>query len=202
METISENYLLQQKQLHLNPRYGVASLGYAPLVEDILQVTGYKSICDYGAGKCRLGVALKGKIKQLQYHPFDPAFPEYGVATASQLVTCIDVLEHIEPDYLDQVISELAQLTTHLALLTVHTGPAHKTLADGRNAHLIQQPASWWLDKLLRYFDVVELRPVKNGFWVLVQHKGSDHSKIFARKPDKATLAGKLTRIIHRIFQS
>ena len=29
------------------------------------------------------------------------------------------------------------------------TGPAEKMLPDGRNAHLIQQPKQWWLDKVV-----------------------------------------------------
>ena len=31
--TISENYLSQQRELHKNPDYGVASLGYAPVIK-------------------------------------------------------------------------------------------------------------------------------------------------------------------------
>jgi hypothetical protein len=75
------------------------------------------------------------------------------------LVSCIDVLEHIESEYLEEVISQLEKLTTHVGIFSVHTGPARKVLADGRNAHLIQQPASWGLQKLIPHFDIIQLTP-------------------------------------------
>jgi hypothetical protein len=136
MTTISAAYRKQQELLHRNPKYGSASLEYAPLVRDILRATGYRSLCDYGAGKCRLGGELRGWIKDLDYHPYDPAFPDYGPAVPAQVVTCIDVLEHIEPELLDNVIAELVALTQSVGFFTVHCGPAQKVLADGRNAHL------------------------------------------------------------------
>lgn len=168
--TISADYLEQQKQLHQNPNYGVASLQYAPLVVQVADVTGAKSISDYGAGKCN----LKKKLDELgrghlAYYPYDPAFPEYGEPRDADLVCCIDVLEHIEPDYLDAVLADLARITRRVGLFTVHTGPAVKHLPDGRNAHLTQQPASWWLPRLCAHFEIVEMQRLPGGFWVAVE---------------------------------
>jgi hypothetical protein len=55
-------------------------------------------------------------------------------------------------------------------------GPAGKTLPDGRNAHLIQKPSSWWLPKLSAHFDVLHLEThdmMGRGFWVIVEPKKS-----------------------------
>ena len=71
------------------------------------------------------------------YQAFDPVFPEYGEALAADLVCCIDVLERVEPHRLDNVLADLRRVTTTVGFFTVHTGPAVKTLSDGRNAHLI-----------------------------------------------------------------
>ena len=49
--TISSEYLEQQKILHENPNYGVASLSFAPIVADFIRQTGVQSVSDYGAGK-------------------------------------------------------------------------------------------------------------------------------------------------------
>jgi hypothetical protein len=38
--------------------------------------------------------------------------------------------------------------------MSVHMGPALKTLPDGRNAHLIQEPVEWWLPKIMQRFDL------------------------------------------------
>ncbi len=170
MNTISNEYREIQKALHQNPNYGVMSVHYSPLVSDIIDKTGAQTLCDYGAGKKRLMECLASMGHEgLVYHPYDPAFPEYGQPTPAELVTCIDVLEHIEPDCLDSVILQLHEITRHFGFFTNHTGPAFKTLLDGRNAHLIQESSGWWLQRLGAYFNVIELQSVTNGFWVLVE---------------------------------
>lgn len=167
---ISPAYLAQQKELHRNPDYGVASLQYAPLVAEIAARIPARSISDYGAGKCNLAKRL-GELGRggFEYLPYDPAFPEYGPPRPADLVCCIDVLEHVEPDYLDTVLDELRAITRRVGFFTVHSGPAVKHLPDGRNAHLIQQPASWWLPHLCRRFEIVQLQRTPGGFWVLVE---------------------------------
>jgi hypothetical protein len=170
--TISPEYLALQKALHENPHYGVASIGYAPIVRDILNGSKARTLSDYGAGKQNLREALHNLGKSdFEYFPYDPAFPEYGARRAADLVCCIDVLEHIEPDFLDAVLADLAAITRRLGFFSIATGPAIKVLADGRNAHLIQQPSSWWLPKLCRYFEITRLQTVQEGFCVLVEPK-------------------------------
>lgn len=171
MVTISEDYRIEQQRLHLNPNYGVASLGFAGVVAKHIEQFSLKSVTDYGAGKQRLKQALDQiGCSDYEYRPYDPAFPEYGSPKKSDYVCCIDVLEHIEKEYLDNVLIEISKCTKLLAFLTIHTGPAMKTLSDGRNAHLIQEDTSWWLPKLVRFFEIRQLQTVQNGagFSVLV----------------------------------
>ena len=172
--TISDDYRNAQKQLHENPNYGVASLQYAPIVKEVIQQIGATSISDYGTGKCRLRMKLKELgLRKFRYFPFDPAFPEYGEPKEAELVCCIDVLEHVEPFYLDAVLIDLRKITTGHGFFTIHTGPAVKTLADGRNAHLIQNPASWWLPKLCDHFEILHLQASPGGFWIVVSPKNN-----------------------------
>ena len=173
MTTISPAYLVEQQKLHQNPGYGVASVDLAPYVAAVIRSSGASSLGDYGAGKCRLQTALRDLGIEVDYRPYDPAYPEYGGPQRADLVTCVDVLEHVEPDCLPAVLRELSQITVRLGFFTVHTGPAVKHLSDGRNAHLIQRPMAWWLDNLSTYFDIVsaeDLVPERDsaGFWVLV----------------------------------
>ena len=87
------------------------------------------------------------------------------------MVVCIDVLEHIEPEFLEDVLDHLQTLTQHILLCSIHMGPAGKVLDDGRNAHLIQQPMSWWMPKIFERFQVqtVQLR-TEHEFWVLANN--------------------------------
>jgi hypothetical protein len=166
---ISEDYRRQQQALHENPAYGGASIAAAPMVKSMIDATGARSLSDYGAGKQKLREALKEQFGlELDYRPYDPAFPEYGPARPADLVCCIDVLEHVEPDFIDNVLDELAAITVKFGFFTIHTGPATKLLADGRNAHLIQRPAAWWLPKIMARFELEQMRKAPAGFLVVV----------------------------------
>lgn len=167
---ISEDYRTMQQKLHENPNYGVASVQFAPLVADIVSKLQVREVLDYGAGKGRLGQELARLMPQPPViHHYDPAIPAWAADPAPRdMVTCIDVLEHIEPELLDNVLDHLAALTLRLGFFTVHTGPAVKVLADGRNAHLIQQDERWWLPRFLQRFRLVNYTRMPVGFWILV----------------------------------
>lgn len=171
MALITESYRSQQRELHeRHAGYGTASLHFAPLVAAEIHRTGVRELLDYGAGKCRLQGALRDLNVEVDYHPFEPAIEHLAAAPEPrQMVTCIDVLEHVEPECLDDVLDDLRRVTREAGVFTVHTGPAVKTLTDGRNAHLIQQPPSWWLPRFFDRFDVRAFQQVPGGFFVLVE---------------------------------
>ena len=168
---ISEDYRRMQQELHKNPNYGVASVEYAPIVADIMLKAGVTELLDYGAGKGRLGQTLRQKIEQpLTLHHYDPSIPEWSAPPQPcRFVACIDVLEHIEPHLLDNVLDDLKRVTQGVGVFTVHTGAAVKFLTDGRNAHLIQQPAAWWLPKFMSRFELLRFNSMPQGFWVVVE---------------------------------
>jgi len=180
MKTITDEYIKLQQDLHQNPNYGIASTHFAPVVSELIKQWNIQSLSDYGAGKKRLEESLiKLDCLPKIYYPYDPAFPEYGPPKKAELICCIDVLEHIEPELIDNVINELRNLTTNFGFFTVHQGPAVKILKDGRNAHLIQKPTSWWLEKLIKHFEVLELithNIMGKGFWIIVKPKEQDIS--------------------------
>ena len=162
-----------QRKLHENPNYGVASVEYAPLVAEVIERTGVTELLDYGAGKGRLGMTLERQLKwPVKIQHYDPAIPDWAAPPVpSQLVACIDVLEHIEPSLIDHVLDDLRRVTAGVGVFTVHTSAAMKVLPDGRNAHLIQQPPDWWLPKLMSRFDLINFTRMQYGFWVVVERK-------------------------------
>ena len=110
---------------------------------------------------------LNSGFREFEYFPYDPVFPEYGEPVAADLVTCIDVMEHIENEFLEEVLDEIKNITQKLSYFSIGTKPAQKKLSDGRNAHLIQKPARWWLPKLCERFDIEHFRASSNNFIVL-----------------------------------
>jgi hypothetical protein len=171
---ISEGYRELQQQLHDTGKYGGVAAYYAGLVNQILTRLEVTHLLDYGCGsKVELSKHIKTNQK-LTYQAYDPGVREYaGDPVPAQLVCCIDVLEHIEPERLDDVLDHLASLTEVAAFLTIHIGPAQKVLADGRNAHLIQKPVDWWLPKLMQRFDVQTMQVTMPGkaFYVICHPK-------------------------------
>lgn len=171
---ISEQYREEQQELHKNPNYGIASVKFAPLVTSLINNLGVERILDYGAGKGRLGQSIDPNHKVFVHH-YDPAIPDWSESPEPrQMVCCIDVLEHIEPDLIDNVLDELKRLVLEYGFFTIHTGPAIKMLSDGRNAHLIQEDFRWWMPKLWKRFNIHTMTHVKNGFYVLVTPYGDN----------------------------
>lgn len=156
---ISEEYRAQNQTLHLERQtYGAGGHRWAKPVAVTMIKHGLNSVIDYGCGKGTLFLSLRPILAGNQ-HPiaamylYDPAVT--GLMTVpppAHLVVCTDVLEHIEPEFLDAVLAHMASLATARAFCVIATRPAKKTLPDGRNAHLIVESPSWWLGKLQEHF--------------------------------------------------
>ena len=163
---ISDDYRAEQEKLHENPNYGVASVQYAPIVTQYINRLGVTDLLDYGAGKCRLFESIKPDHK-MRLQAYDPCVLRLsGAPEPAEMVTCIDVLEHIEPELLDNVLDNIRALAKSFVFLTIHTGPAVKVLSDGRNAHLIQEDAEWWLPKIMDRWSLQTFQRTQGGFFV------------------------------------
>ena len=174
---ITPEYQKQQQALHESKQinYGTTGEKYGPTVSEMIDAMGADEILDYGAGhNMSLRKTLRPERK-IRYTAYDPGVPELAdPPKPHQMVVCIDMLEHAEPELLDNVLDHLEELTKEVLFATVHTGPASKKLPDGRNAHLIQKPAEWWLPKLMERFTLKGFNQRdKNGFEVLCLAKGS-----------------------------
>ena len=64
-------------------------------------------------------------------------------------------MEHIEPEYLDEVLKHIASLTIRCCLMRVSLLPAAKILDDGRNAHLILETPEWWTERIGKFFKIM-----------------------------------------------
>ena len=170
---ISDAYRAEQEHLHENENYGVASLHFAHLVGMVCNKLQVDDLLDYGAGKGRLKDALPKHLERpIKMRCYDPAVPKWSASPApAEMVACIDVLEHIEPECLDDVLDDLKRCVLKAGVFTVHTGEAIKILSDGRNAHLIQQPPEWWLPKFIERFEIQTFQRMDNGFYIIAYAK-------------------------------
>jgi len=195
-ELISDEMRRLNRELHEdNVMYGIGGGKYAETVIK-MKTENINSVLDYGCGKGHLAKALPFPIWQ-----FDPAIPEHAESPRpADLVVCTDVLEHIEPDKLDVVLDDLRRCVLQVGYFVIHLGAAQKTYADGRNAHLIQEPADWWVKKLSQYFDVataqqrgkelhvvVGVKTIKDDLAAIIGVKGKDNIKSRFYTPNKTT---------------
>ena len=148
-ERISNEYLEQQKLLHASPRgYGGKGARWVSTVLAVSDAYQAMSILDYGCGQGSLSraIQLATGTRCLEY---DPAIEGKDSAPEpADLLVCTDVLEHIEPDRLDNVLRHIRSLARKAVFVVVSTRPANKHLSDGRNAHLIIQHDAWWIARV------------------------------------------------------
>lgn len=151
MTVISPEYLKIQEELHSRiTHYGSSGHRHSNEIYKIAQSLNTTNVLDYGCGKNTLAMTLPFPINK-----YDPAIIEYASdPNPAEFVVCTDVLEHIEPELLDDVLKHMQELTLQFGFFVICLVPAQKTLSDGRNAHLILQPYTWWLMKIEEYFDV------------------------------------------------
>lgn len=150
-ELYSSAYIETQRVLHAAPNgYGGKGDKWAPVVAGIAQEFDAMSVLDYGCGQGTLVAGLQSLAPHLACREYDPAIVgKNGTPAFADLVTCTDVLEHIEPEKLSAVLRHLRGLARKAVFVVIATRPSNKTLTDGRNAHLILENNDWWEAKVI-----------------------------------------------------
>lgn len=147
MQLISEEYRRLNAEAHKTQKgYGAKGGRRRPEVVCIAKKYNCEDALDYGCGKGD----LKRHVPELTWTEYDPAIKSVSRLPEGQfdLVTCGDVLEHIEMDRLDHVLSHLLSLIGVVGLFVVNTPQGGRRLPDGSYAHRIVQPGEWWLSQL------------------------------------------------------
>lgn len=149
MQLITAPYLELQRDLHARFDYGRGV--DAQECARFVRLFSPETVLDYGCGQGHLAKLLP----EFEVEEYDPAIPGKDAEPAkSDVVVCADVLEHIEPDLLDNVLLHLRALTKKQVILVIATAPSKKIMADGRSAHLIVESARWWAEKVSSLFDL------------------------------------------------
>ena len=158
---ISEAYREQNAVLHQHSdKFGAHGHRWAMRTVNVARQHACESILDYGCGKG----TLRRVISSWDVKEYDPAIAGKHIAEPSDLVVCTDVLEHIEPDRLDDVLIHLHSVTKKRLLFCISTKLAKMhLLPDGRNPHLSFHDAFWWKDRLSGLFQITEWTVEKNA---------------------------------------
>lgn len=143
----SKDYLTELQKLHSKKTFGTAAS--LPLeVEQLIQEKNIKSVLDFGAGKGNTSTTIKEKFPNIDLYTYDPVTFPISLPSSVDLIYSSDVLEHVEPDLIDNTLLDLFKRATRYQYHLIACHPAKKSLSDGRNAHLIVESPNWWKQKL------------------------------------------------------
>ena len=147
MTLISDDYRKLNEELHAKGNYGITAPRHFDRIAEIITKSASRTILDYGSGTKKHIEARFGQNYDVK--SYDPCVPELSEPPSiADMVVCCDVLEHIEPEHLGDVLAHISSRFLRIAYLSIATRPASKILSDGRNAHLIVQSHEWWAKTL------------------------------------------------------
>lgn len=159
MKVISEGYQNLLQMRYKQKGWGSSGYSHADKVHAFAKEIGAATILDYGCGRGTLKKALTTNwvakdgtpAASLGWSPeavseYDPGIVGKDTLPGpADLLVSTDVLEHIEPKLLMNVLGTLKGLGKKGQFHNISTKLAKEILPDGRNAHLIVEPGEWWL---------------------------------------------------------
>ena len=128
-------------------------------IKNLIQLTGARTILDYGSGK---GVQYNPKPIVIEGQGewdgvidfwgvdevtcYDPAFPPYSTLPKGTFdgVISTDVLEHCPEEDIEWILREIFSYADRFVYLAIACFPAAKQLPNGENAHCTIRPPDWW----------------------------------------------------------
>jgi hypothetical protein len=146
-------------------------------VLNFLKDKNFNNVIDIGSGRGNLIKVLKQHNNNInivstdlkKFHDFDIPFYEINLCDRDnfkmfkekqfELLTCLDVLEHIEKKCVDYVLYKFS-LISEYSVLTIAN---HSDVLNGVELHVIQENMTFWLPYLNKYFEVVDQREHYNG---------------------------------------
>ena len=164
MNLISKEYKQMIAKIHSKMKWGREAGrlgGIHATIEKCLAENNLDVVLDYGSGWGGLKSVIDRKYKVIEYEP--------GIEEKSKLpephnfVACIDVLEHVEPELINNVLDDLKRVVSFRGLFTIACIESQRMLPNygdnsfsGKNAHLIVKPNTWWLKELEKRFNVID----------------------------------------------
>lgn len=166
---ITDEYRSLNTQIHQSDEgWGTTGNKFAHAVAELASQMDARDILDYGAGKRTMEEALSHLV-QCKIKSYDPCVKNISkTPKPADVVSCTDVLEHVEMKCVNDVLDDLKRVTKKSAFIVISTVEAIKILPDGRNAHITVKPLEWWLPKIMERFKLRKLERLGHEFAVVV----------------------------------
>lgn len=143
--TISQAHRERLRDLHRrDPNFGVIGHRWADRLWRYMLAVDARTLLDYGAGRSGLAAAVKAKPGVIETHEYEPAFGHLE-PSPHDFVSCIDVMEHVEKDQVDAVLTDIRRCARKGALITISLRNASQ---KKRATHPMVKPREWWLQTI------------------------------------------------------
>ena len=124
-------------------------------IENSMKYEKISSVLDYGTGQGGLIEALSYLAEDnIKVSGYDPAVTKYKNIPSQpyDLITCIDVLEHLSHKSMGSSLDLIAKLTNKFFFFCIDLVPSSKKLPDKRNAHTLIATPDWWCQQIKTRF--------------------------------------------------
>lgn len=151
---ISQAYCKMNADIYNDSKRSAGGAKHAAIVRQIAPKWETKTILDYGCGQGDFRKALYSLTIDYEIYEYDPAIKGKDFASGcnynADLIVCADVLEHVEPDKIDNVMEHIFSLMMKGGYFVISLRETKVFLPDGRNAHILLRPVEWWLEKFMQ----------------------------------------------------
>jgi hypothetical protein len=157
---ISKEYLNKIVDFRNNKykTWGGAVSSKVPQIYKYIVQEDCKSVLDYGSGNSDFKKTVENLYPDHDFKivEYEPSIPELNIdPEACDMTICVDVLEHVEPDKIDNVLSRIRDKTNKLCFLSICVVESYGQFDDGTNLHILVKPVEWWIEKLKEKFDII-----------------------------------------------
>jgi 2-polyprenyl-3-methyl-5-hydroxy-6-metoxy-1,4-benzoquinol methylase len=145
---ITDQYLAALREKNrVKPWRGTKGV-YATVVAE--RLLPEDTVLDFGCARQDLARRLKELGKPNKVVGYDPGQPELATWPDGKfdIIVATDVLEHIEPQFLEPTLRRLNAACNREMFFVVATRLAGELLPNGVDHHLIVQPYNWWMERL------------------------------------------------------
>jgi hypothetical protein len=148
------------------PDYSKTSPGelVAPVAFSEMGMAAGDGLLDFGCGQCKAvdwfrskGVLAVGTdLVPLRDDVVEASLWDLPEITATWGFSA-DVMEHIPPEKVDDVLAGIRRSTERGAFLQIATRPDRMGRLIGETLHLTVQPRHWWVEQLKRHWSTVKV---------------------------------------------
>jgi len=156
---ISPEYCEINRKIYSRAGQSMGGGKHARLAEQIIKKFDPKTLLDYGCGQGQFKEAFDALKHDIVVTEYDPCIEgKEAMPEPVDFLLCVDVLEHIEPEKIDEVLKHIFSLTNKGGYFLISQCLTKVFLPDGRNAHILMESVNWWIEKIKPYCTVLECK--------------------------------------------